>query len=313
MLNAQLAEMQIGRFVSGETLSAEAIKQLDTHLATCKRCTEVLNDRRQALKSMLHQGYAAVTTDLPTARKEHLLIKALAEKATTDKFTPPRRTPVEASPEAEPKKVWNPASVLRQTKDKNPSVKKTLIYSAALGVVLFAMGYITHGQTALFGGSAEQAYPPQTQPAPAPINPAASPVSSNPAPSASAPAEDPKPEQPAKLNTPAKTAPAPTKTDSDASTADNSTPVADDASSPKNEASISPNDDTSTDASEPQKAPAKHLIHRPRKYVAAAHKRHPSTRRSPRRAAIAHHHLVKSAKPKWGVRIYGEDGKPIGH
>lgn len=318
-VECQLAEMQIGRFVSGETLSSEAIKQLDAHLASCKHCSEVLKDRRQALKSMLHQGYAAVTTDLPTARKEHLLIKALAEKATTDKFTPPRRTPVEASPEAEPRKGWNPASILSQTNDKNGSVKKTLIYSVALGIVLFAMGYLSHGQNNLFGGSAEQAFPPQTQaPAPTPSVPQAAESSkptqsSAPAPTVSTPPKsEPKAGQPAKTTTPAEAETKPLNTASDATTPDTSTTTADDVNSATSKASASLKDDTSTDASGPLKAPAKRIIHQPRKYVAAAHKRHPSIRRTPRHRAPNHHHWMKTAKPTWGVRIYGEDGKPIG-
>src|SRR5579872_6837623 len=98
-VECQLAEMQIGRFVSGDSLSAEAVRQLDAHLAKCPNCSQTLNDRRQALRSMLKQGYAAVTTDFPSAKKENLLIKALVEKATTNTSTSPRRTSVEASPE----------------------------------------------------------------------------------------------------------------------------------------------------------------------------------------------------------------------
>jgi hypothetical protein len=310
-VECQLAEMQIGRFVSGEALSAEAIKQLDAHLAVCANCNTVLNDRRKALKSMLNQGYAAVTTDIPTARKENLLIKALAEKATTAKFTPPRRTAVEASPEpATSKKRLNPVAALTEaakTDDKNASLKKTLIYSAALGIVLFAMGYLSHGQGGLLGDSAAQSYPAQA-PTSAPAD-STSTVSTPPK-SESEAEQTPKPKAPAKKHSASK----PLTAASDATPSGTSTPVANDAGSSTTDSSKSPNDNTSTDASESPIVPAKAVVHHPRKYVPAAHKRRLPIRRVVRQRRsrpVAHHHATKPARAKWGVRIYGEDGKPI--
>jgi len=321
-VECQLAEMQIGRFVSGESLSAEAVRQLDAHLTTCDNCTRVLNDRRQALKSMLKQGYAAVTTDFPTAKKENLLIKALVEKATTNTSTPPRRTSVEASPErAAPKSQWNPASALglAGSDNKAVSLKKALIYSAALGVVLFGMGYMSHGQNSLLGDSAEQAYPSsdngsqKAQQVSTTGN--TSDAASSSTNSVSTPAPDKsKSEAPKKASSKAartnnlKTASGSKKSGTSTTSAIESS-QADRTSA---EDAIPSQDDTSKDANEPLRAPAKAVVHHPRKYVPAAHKRHPAPKPIHRRARPVGRRTSKpAAHHKSGVQVYDENGRPI--
>jgi hypothetical protein len=317
-IECQLAEMQIGRFVSGENLSAEAVRQLDTHLAKCESCTQVLNDRRQALKSMLDQGFAAVTTDVPTERKENLLIKAVAEKATT-KTPPPRRMQVEASPEsatAKPKpksKVIEKLGIAPSSQDpKSATLKKSIYYSVALGAVLFGMGYMSHGAGSLFGDSAEQAYPPSN------AAPAAAPPSSKPTDqklqSGNADASTSK-----RTGTPgaAQKPQADIPPASDSTQTDPSSDKADDSNSGDTQSTVASNvgssDDTSKeDVSEPQTVPAKAVVHHPRKYVPAAHKRPLRIRRIVRhRSVVPHHAAAKPAThhPKWGVKIYDENGK----
>lgn len=155
-VECQLAELQIGRYVAGEPLSSEALKQLERHVANCTSCNRVLSDRKQALRSMLNTGYAAVRTDFTTDEKENLLIKALREKATGG--VRPTRTP-EATAEASP-----PASEESSKKGvrarllEKSSTNKIAGYCIALVAVLLGMGYFSRNQSEMFGGSAERAF-----------------------------------------------------------------------------------------------------------------------------------------------------------
>jgi hypothetical protein len=291
-VECKLAEMQIGRFVSGEALSAEAVRQLDEHLSVCAACSQVLSDRKHALQSMLSQGFAAVTTDLPPEDKENLLIKALVDKAATSPSTP-RRTTVEACPDgAMHKPIWNMLGPRKPSDDpKAISLRKALIYSGVLGVVLFAMGYLSHSQDSLLGSSAEQAFPAATAIPPQPS--ANTPDSTKKQPAQTA-AQNSKP-----------------ATSSKGLGISPSKPIPD--HSVKNGSDkISPDRNTSVDASEPHKAPAKAVVHHPRKYVPAAHKR-PIRSRVQRHSHFKpqHHSWKRIARPSSGVRIYDASGKPI--
>lgn len=165
-VECQLAEMQIGRYVSGEHLSSEALKQLEAHVASCQSCSMVLAERRKSLHSMLAHGFAAVTTDRPADIKEHLLIKALKEKSLTDETGDPRSASGrETSPEppSTKSKFYSLLGLNAQNPTKPSSAKsfgKPLIFSAALALVLFGMGFLTRGQGSLLGGSAEDVFPP---------------------------------------------------------------------------------------------------------------------------------------------------------
>ena len=305
-VECQLAEMQIGRFVSGDSLSAEAIRQLDAHVAVCPSCRQVLSERRRALKSMLAEGYAAVTTDFPSSKKENLLIKALAEKATTNTSTPPRRTSVEASPEqAAAKPKWNPASMLGQTSpsrndSKTASLSKSILYAAALGVVLFFMGYLSHGQGSLLGDSAASNYPSSSPQVPQPSEASTSSATLTPAKTTAIP----KVGHQATSN---HLKPASKLTGSGKS---HTKPIEKDPYTESN--SDGDNQNTSKDVSEPQRTLAKADVHHPRKYVSAAHKRHHPTRRPVRPKQESRHRSSKKATHHaWGVKIYDEDGGQV--
>jgi hypothetical protein len=159
-VECQIAEMQIGRYVSGEPFSGEALRQLEAHLSTCPACTAVLSDRRTALQSMLKQGFAAVTTDSPTQRKENLLLRTLREKATAAESDAPR--PQAAVALMSDQETRSRFSWLGTAREGKPPISKSLIYSGLLATVLVAMSFFSKSQSTLFGGSADKSFPDAT-------------------------------------------------------------------------------------------------------------------------------------------------------
>jgi hypothetical protein len=131
---------------------------------------------------MLTHGFAAVSTDVPSANKENLLIKALKEKAepgTPQKAPRPTAAPT-ASPAPPAKTDFSSkmAALLGGAKkststDTNKNLQKPILYSAALAVVLLAMGYVSRGQGSLLGDNADTSFPPAPVTAPAKPKPKA--------------------------------------------------------------------------------------------------------------------------------------------
>lgn len=162
-IECQIAEMQIGRYVAGESLSTEALRQLDHHLAKCPSCSQVLADRRSVLKSMLKQGFAAASVEPPSERAENPLIKALKEKAAADKDVP-RAAAASAVAAIPSRGKANLRALLGPGANSRLNMVKPILYSAALALVLFAMTYYSHGKNSLFGGSADASYTSQATP-----------------------------------------------------------------------------------------------------------------------------------------------------
>src|SRR5262249_38695929 len=142
-VECQLAEVQIGRLISGDVFSTEARAQLEKHLAKCPECTRVLRERRVALKSMLNHGFAAVTTEAETKPPsvEDRLLKAIWEKPTPASKKAPRQAVVESD---EPFPAGSKRTLReRLTPQKPGGLNKPLTYAAILAVVLIGMNYVS--------------------------------------------------------------------------------------------------------------------------------------------------------------------------
>ena len=63
----KIAKSQIGRYLSGEAMSSESLRQLEEHIAECAHCTQTVMERRAALQSMLEPAPATVKVSEPTA------------------------------------------------------------------------------------------------------------------------------------------------------------------------------------------------------------------------------------------------------
>jgi hypothetical protein len=311
-VECQLAEMQIGRYVSGEPLSREAIAQLENHLAKCVSCSRVLGDRRNALKSMLTQGYAAVTTDIPTQAKENALMKALREKSTatptpTAKPKAAQTTAAKTTPQAPKWSVRGMLGLNAPAADGKTSYAKPLIYSAALALVLFGMGFYSHGQNSVLGGSAESAFPPAPIPVPAPApktetpKTTTTPVATVPAATQTTTSTDKTPPQ----NTPAQTPPAGTISAAKVKSTEKS-PVnlLQGSSTQETDSQIQPaaQDDSSDDNEDAPAIQPRHHIHHHRVIRPVIHQR----------VHTIHHSAPKKHASTGKIRIYDESGNPLG-
>ena len=180
-IECQLAEMQIGRYVSGEPFSQEAVRQLEAHVAKCPRCADILNDRKAALRAMLQKEPRAVVSaeKLPRfAADDNPLLKALREKAPAAASKKPvgagpltgapsasaleqlLRKGLSDSPRTESRA--NDKSVRNQQSTvNNPqwlrSYWKPIALSGALAIVMIAMSWMSRDQgNALFGDNADK-------------------------------------------------------------------------------------------------------------------------------------------------------------
>ena len=54
-IECQIARGQIGRYLAGESLSDEALKQLEGHIVGCPECKGALMQRRESLQAMLDE------------------------------------------------------------------------------------------------------------------------------------------------------------------------------------------------------------------------------------------------------------------
>ena len=160
-IECQLAEAQIGRYLSGGAMSPEALAQLEGHIGECALCKGYLSERRAGLQAMLAgravvQAYSAVV-EMPQdeSPKVHWLQRLRRP-------TPPTEDGPEALEDA-------PAS---------KALLKPLLLSGALALVLIAMSYVSRNPDALLG----EKVIPVAQPVPA--TPAATPPPVAKAPSA---------------------------------------------------------------------------------------------------------------------------------
>jgi hypothetical protein len=283
---------------------------------------------------MLTHGFAAVSTDIPSANKENLLIKALKEKA---EVGTPKKAPRPIAPKASPEplakndfqsKLAALMGGAAKPADKNTNLQKPLLYSAALAAVLLGMGYLSRSQGSLLGDNADSAFPA----APAVAKPA-----------------KPKPKTPAA----ATTAPAPkriSETQADSNAAENdaanieNSVAADNGDTPlakkaepknvirsgtdkvaevvKNAPNSKPLDSSSIDnnANEPQLTPSSSRRHRRHQTNAAQERspRHHKHRAPDPEPEIRHHTRAPKAKvhkvhvyQPTTVRLYDESGNPL--
>lgn len=139
----QIAKAQIGRYLSGDQLSGEAMEQLEDHIAGCPDCKQTLAEKRASLQAMLGLGSEPVIAAEVEVRAKPLT-GWLKTKA------------LEQFKQAEPAKTPSGA----------PSAAKfkTGAYSVALAVVLVGMSYLSKNPNVVMGGKAIDMAPSATPP-----------------------------------------------------------------------------------------------------------------------------------------------------
>ncbi len=227
-IECQIANAQLGRYIAGEGMAAEAVRQLEAHVSNCPDCKRTLEEKRTALVATLEGTTAvshpapAVETPKPRPATTRLspsasrLAQALVAKAAAE-APAPRPAPAAPAIPAEP------------VKPKVNTPWKPIAYSGALALVLIGMSYMSKSD--ILGTKASADLPekaavttpnktvaPKSVASPAPVPVATPSPAPTPTPSAS-PSPSPSPDEataaipaatPAPKSPIAKTAPAAT-------------------------------------------------------------------------------------------------------
>lgn len=139
----QIARGQIGRYLNGEGLSSEGLRQLGAHVADCAECKSFLDQRKAALQGML--GEAVVVAHEP--------IKPVVEKSPSEALIAQIRARSEVAPQEAPAPAAEPVATAKAVK---PILTKPILLCGALGVVLVGMTYINRNPSGLLGPRASQ-------------------------------------------------------------------------------------------------------------------------------------------------------------
>lgn len=141
----QISRNQIGRYLNGEALSNEALRQLGSHVAECISCKGYLDQRKAALQGMLGEADIPVrveTTAPKVSPSEALIaqIQARSERDAQEAGTQDARG----------------AGRRFSTSMSRPKalLTKPLFYCGALAVVLIGMTFITRNPSAILGPKA---------------------------------------------------------------------------------------------------------------------------------------------------------------
>lgn len=150
----QIARSQIGRYLSGEALSSESMRQLDEHIADCPACKELVAERRAALMSMLGGGAGQLPThavvSVPVARAKNELAKTKSDATKENPVVAAIRARYEAEAASpSPSQETRPSRTSRraQAKTKQTPVSSTkpfakpIALGGLLAVILVGMSY----------------------------------------------------------------------------------------------------------------------------------------------------------------------------
>lgn len=127
-IECQIVQAQLGRYLTGDRFSQEALTELEDHIARCPICRQEVAVRKATLQSLL---------GAPQAAPADALVQALREKAPSTKT---------ATPQAVVEQMDRGSASSPTTKYGKP-----LLYGTGLAVVLIAMSYLGNNPTSLFG------------------------------------------------------------------------------------------------------------------------------------------------------------------
>lgn len=126
-LECQLAQAQLGRYISGEMMSDEAASQLEKHIAACESCRQEARLRKQALQAATPTAVVQVETANPNKKATRInLLESVAKK---------------------------------------PGLVKPIVLSSLLVAVLYAMTLFAKDPSRLFGPRLDSSLAASTTPA----------------------------------------------------------------------------------------------------------------------------------------------------
>lgn len=152
-IECQIVQGQLGRYLAGDSLPAEVVRDMESHIAQCPICRTEVSQRRATLHSLLG------TSPAPALAEANPLLDLIRQRTPstttmpTHAVTPHLAEPASATPsDKTPDAVRTP----RRT------FSKPLILSGALAVVLIAMNTFVKSPTNLLGPRANEAAPAST-------------------------------------------------------------------------------------------------------------------------------------------------------
>lgn len=155
-IECQIANAQLGRYIAGEGMAAEAVRQLEAHVSSCPDCKRTLEEKRAALVATL-EGTTAVSHPAPA-------VETLKPKPTTPRLSPSASRLAQAlvakaaaeAPAPRPAPAA-PAAPSEPVKPKVTTPWKPIAYSGALALVLIGMSYMSKSD--ILGTKASAALP----------------------------------------------------------------------------------------------------------------------------------------------------------
>jgi hypothetical protein len=165
----QIARNQIGRYLNGDGLSSEALRQLGSHVAECIGCKGFLDQRKAALQGMLGEAELPVRVE-PAPEPEETMtpseslvaqIKARSAFEAAQQKAAEKRAEREAASKAGFDQPMNEDEFVDEPQTSRPTfaarklITKPVLYAAALVVVLIAMSYLSRNSSAILGPKVE--------------------------------------------------------------------------------------------------------------------------------------------------------------
>ena len=153
----KIAESQIGRYLAGEAMSGETLRQLEEHIAECPHCKVVVTERRAALQNMLgglegpvaaHERKVDVEPEaaMPRSRRtmaDRLVGRVATVRAVINDPEPQVAAPAPTKPPIDAKTFWKP-----------------LALCGVMAILLIGMKFVSNNPTSLFGPKVAAITPP---------------------------------------------------------------------------------------------------------------------------------------------------------
>ncbi len=170
-IECQIATNQIGRYLGGEALSPETLKQLEAHIAECPSCRTGLTERKAALQSMLGGEEKVVAKAVVSAPVEakNPVAEALRKAAEAERFS--------ASEE-----LTRQIAAAKGAKPKEPILTKPILMMLGLAGVLTAMSFIAKSGMLPMGQTSDKLFETKPVVKAVPARPTATPKKEEPKP-----------------------------------------------------------------------------------------------------------------------------------
>lgn len=142
-IECQIVQGQLGRYLSGDPLPTEAVRELERHIGGCPICRAEVATRRATLHALL--GVAPT----PEASEANPLLDLLRQRSSSTETVPTHAVTPHLS-EPAPSVETDTAPAPRRL------FTKPILLSASLAIVLIVMNFLTDGPTDLLGPRADK-------------------------------------------------------------------------------------------------------------------------------------------------------------